>query len=54
MGCHFLLQGILLTQESNSGFLHCSRILYQLSYERSTSPFLIFLFFFFIKFYWSI
>ena len=31
MGCHFLLQGIFPTQESNPGFLHCRRILYQLS-----------------------
>ena len=33
VGCHFLLQGIFLTQESNWGFLHCRQILYQLSYE---------------------
>ena len=30
-----LLQGIFLTQESNPGLLHCRRILYQLSYQRS-------------------
>ena len=35
MGCHFLLQGIFLTQESNPGFLHCRQILYRLSYEGS-------------------
>ena len=23
VGCHFLLQGIFLTQESNPGLLHC-------------------------------
>ena len=31
-GCHFLLQGILLTQESNPGLLHCRQIIYPLSY----------------------
>ena len=35
VGCHFLLQGILLTQGSNSGLLHCRHILYHLSYEGS-------------------
>ena len=34
MGCHFLLQGIFLTQGSNLGLLHCRQILYQLSYKR--------------------
>ena len=34
-GLHALLQGIFLTQESNQGLLHCRRILYQLSYQRS-------------------
>ena len=28
-----LLQQIFPTQESNQGFLHCRRILYQLSYQ---------------------
>ena len=28
VGCHFLLQGIFLTQESNPGPLHCRQILY--------------------------
>ena len=28
MGCHFLLQGIFLTQRSNLGLLHCRQILY--------------------------
>ena len=32
VGCHALFQGIFLTQESNWGLLHCSWILYQLSY----------------------
>ena len=35
MGCHFLLQGFFLTQESNPGLLHCRQILYQLSPARS-------------------
>ena len=30
-----LLQGIFLNQELNQGLLHCRRILYQLSYQRS-------------------
>ena len=30
-----LLQGIILTQESNWGLLHCRQILYQLSYQGS-------------------
>ena len=28
VGCHFLLQGIFLTQELNLGLLHCRKILY--------------------------
>ena len=35
VGCHFLLQGIVPTQESNPGLLHCRQILYQLSYQGS-------------------
>ena len=31
-GCHFLLQGIFLTQGSNPGLLHCRQILYCLSH----------------------
>ena len=31
VGSLSLLQGIFLTQESNRGLLHCTRILYQLS-----------------------
>ena len=38
MRCHTLLQGIFLTQESNSGLLHCRQILYQLSYQGSPTP----------------
>ena len=30
VGCHFLLQGIFLTQESNPDLLNCRQILYQL------------------------
>ena len=39
VGCHFLLQGILPTQELNSGLLHCRhcrQILYWLSYVVSS------------------
>ena len=35
VGCHFLLQGILPTQGSNPGLLHCRQILYWLSYKGS-------------------
>ena len=35
MGCHFLLQGIFLTQGSNPDLLHSRQILYRLSYEGS-------------------
>ena len=31
MDCHFLFQGIILTQGSNPGLLHCRRMLYHLS-----------------------
>ena len=34
VGCHFLLQGIFLTQGSNPGLLHCRQILYHLSHLR--------------------
>ena len=37
--CHFFLQGIVPTQKSNLGLLHCRQILYQLSCEGSP-PFL--------------
>ena len=33
MGCHFLLQGIFLTQGSNLGLPHCRQILYHLNHE---------------------
>ena len=35
VGSLSFLQWIFLTQESNQGLLHCSRILYQLSYQGS-------------------
>ena len=31
-GCHFLFQGIFLTQGSNPGLLHCGQTLYHLSH----------------------
>ena len=40
VGCHALLQGIFPTQGSNPGLLHCSQILYQLSYQGSPSRYL--------------
>ena len=33
--CHFLLQGIFLTQGSNPGLLHCRQTLYPLSHQGS-------------------
>ena len=33
VGCHFLLQGIFLTQELNLGLLHCRQTLYRLSHR---------------------
>ena len=35
VGSHSLLQGIIPTQGSNSGLLHCRRILYHLSHQGS-------------------
>ena len=35
VGCHFLLQGIFLTQGSNPGLPHCIQMFYHLSYEGS-------------------
>ena len=34
-GCHFLLQGMFLTQGSNPCLLHCRQILYHLSHQES-------------------
>ena len=39
MGCHFLLQGIFLTQGSNLRLLHCRQILYPLSHRGSQALF---------------
>ena len=33
VGCHFLFQGVFLTQELNLGLLHCRQTLYQLSHR---------------------
>ena len=33
VGCHFLLQGIFPTQESNPGLPHCRQILYSVSHQ---------------------
>ena len=35
VGCHFLLQGIFLTQGSNLGLLHCRQTRYHLSHQGS-------------------
>ena len=35
VSCHFLLQGIFLTQGLNLGLLHCRQTLYHLNYQRS-------------------
>ena len=35
MGCHFLLQRIFLTQESNPGLPHCRQTLYRLSHQEA-------------------
>ena len=35
VGCHAILQGNFPTQGSNSGLLHCKRILYRLSHQES-------------------
>ena len=35
MGCHFLLQGIFLTQGLNPGLPHCRQMLYHLSHQGS-------------------
>ena len=36
MGCHFLLQGIFLTQAWNPGLPHCRQTLYHLSHQFSS------------------
>ena len=35
VGCHFLLQGIFLTQGSNNSLLHCKQILYPVTHQGS-------------------
>ena len=35
VGCHALLQGIFLTQGSNTGLLHCRQPPYQLNHQGS-------------------
>ena len=40
MGCHFLLQGIFLTQESNPGLLYCRQILYHCAINLITENFM--------------
>ena len=35
VGCHFLLQGIFLTQGSNPDLQHCRQTLYRLSHQES-------------------
>ena len=35
VGCHFLLQGIFLTQGLNLGLPHCRQMLYPLSHQGS-------------------
>ena len=36
VGCHFLLQGIVLTQGLNPGLPHCRKTLYNLRHQRSS------------------
>ena len=51
MGCHFLLQGIFLTQGLNQSLLHCRQILYHLSYQRPSIYLYIFNIFLYIYIY---
>ena len=39
MDCHFLLQGIFLTQGSNPGLPHCRQTLYHLSHQGSLNTY---------------
>ena len=39
VGCHFLLEGLFLTQGSNLCLLHCKKIIYHLSHQRSNCGF---------------
>ena len=38
VGCHFLLQGVFLTQGSNSQLLHCRQSFYQLGHQDPCKP----------------
>ena len=38
VGCHFLLQGMFLTQGLNPGLRHCRQTLYRLSHQGSFPP----------------
>ena len=40
VGCHFLLQGLFLTQGTNLGLTHCGQILYHLSHQGSPGRFI--------------
>ena len=44
VGCHFLLQGIFLTQGSNPGLQHCRQMFYPLSHQGSRTS---------CRFYWQ-
>ena len=35
MGSHYFLEGIFLTQGSNSGLPHCRQILYHMNHQRT-------------------
>ena len=53
MGCHSLLQGIVLTQGSDPGLLHCRHSLYNLATREAQSTFMsLDLFYFFLL--WSL
>ena len=53
MGCHCLLQGIVLTQGSDPGLLHCRHSLYNLATREAQSTFMsLDLFYFFLL--WSL
>ena len=44
MGCHFLLQGIFLTQGLNLGLLHRRQVLYHLSHQGNPMQWALFFF----------
>ena len=53
VGCHFILQGIFLTQRSNPGLLHCRQTPYRCipGMQEMVAGFCFFVFFFFCTFY---